>query len=66
LSCMRLGWSSIFLPVILLLSPLQKSHFNLHFSSFRGSLVLHSDACMDYWVHSRNGWEKHINTGFNL
>ncbi|KAG2337011.1 hypothetical protein BDR05DRAFT_895889, partial [Suillus weaverae] len=41
------------------------THFNLHFSGFRGSLVLHSDARTDSWVNHRNGWEKHMNTSFN-
>jgi hypothetical protein len=36
------------------------THFNLHFSGLRGSLVLHSDRQSDYWVENYNGWRKHI------
>ncbi|KAG2737612.1 hypothetical protein P692DRAFT_20761328 [Suillus brevipes Sb2] len=41
------------------------THFNLHFSGFRGSLVLHSDALTDSWVKDRNGWINHMNTTFD-
>jgi hypothetical protein len=38
------------------------THFNLHFSGLRGSLVLHSDIQGDKWVKNLNGWSKHIVT----
>jgi hypothetical protein len=36
------------------------THFNLHFSGLRGSIVLHSDTQGDRWVKDFNGWGKHI------
>ena len=36
------------------------THFNLHFTGFRGSLVLHSDRQGANWVKDCNGWEKHV------
>jgi hypothetical protein len=36
------------------------THFNLHFSGLRGSLVLHSDRQGDNWVKDFNGWSSHI------
>lgn len=35
------------------------THFNLHYSGLRGSLVLHSDRWGDKWVENHNGWEVH-------
>lgn len=36
------------------------THFNLHFSGVRGSMVLHSDRQGAKWTSNRNGWNKHI------
>jgi hypothetical protein len=36
------------------------THFNLHFSGIRGSIVLHSDKEGDSWVENRNDWEQHM------
>jgi hypothetical protein len=36
------------------------THFNLHFSGLRGSLVLHSDRQGDSWVDNFNGWKSFI------
>jgi hypothetical protein len=36
------------------------THFNLHFSGLRGSLVLHSDREGDNWVENRNGWSSYM------
>jgi hypothetical protein len=36
------------------------THFNLHFTGLRGSLVLHSDKQGDSWVQDFNGWSAHI------
>ena len=33
------------------------THFNLHFTGKRASLVLHSDADGRYWEESRNQWQ---------
>jgi hypothetical protein len=33
------------------------THFNLHFSGRRASVVLHSDKSMEDWKKERNGWE---------
>lgn len=32
------------------------SHFNLHFTGKRASLVFHSDKCFKAWVKNANGW----------
>lgn len=35
------------------------THFNLHFSGFRSSIVFHTDKAADAWIDSdnpRNGW----------
>jgi hypothetical protein len=39
------------------------THFNLHFTGKRGSLVLHSDRQGGRWVKDCNGWERHIMRG---
>jgi hypothetical protein len=36
------------------------THFNLHFTGERGSVVLHSDGRGDRWLNNRNGWGNHI------
>ena len=36
------------------------THFNLHFTGTRGSLVLHSDRQGAHWVEDCNGWERHV------
>jgi hypothetical protein len=36
------------------------THFNLHFSGLRGSLVLHSDSQGANWLNNLNGWRSHI------
>jgi hypothetical protein len=36
------------------------THFNLHFSGLRGSIVLHSDVTGDQWVEDFNGWNEQI------
>ena len=38
------------------------THFNLHFTGLRGSLVLHSDDKGQSWVDNFNGWGRHILT----
>jgi hypothetical protein len=35
------------------------THFNLHFSGFRGSLVMHTDKELKSWFN-KNGWDKHM------
>jgi len=35
-------------------------HYNLHFTGFRGSIVLHCDKQGRCWVEDRNGWCDHI------
>ncbi|KAG2351587.1 hypothetical protein BDR07DRAFT_1318432 [Suillus spraguei] len=44
---------------------LKITHFNLHFSSFQGSLVLHSDGLTNSWVDNRNRWKNHMTTTFD-
>lgn len=34
------------------------THFNLHYTGQRASLVLHSDRDGAQWVKNRNGWER--------
>jgi hypothetical protein len=36
------------------------THFNLHYTGVRGSMVLHSDRQGDNWVENCNGWERHV------
>ncbi|KAJ7649690.1 hypothetical protein FB45DRAFT_1075268 [Roridomyces roridus] len=36
------------------------THFNLHFTGMRGTLVLHSDRHGDQWVDDFNGWASHF------
>lgn len=36
------------------------SHFNLHFTGERASLVFHSDGTGDNWVAKRNGWKGNL------
>jgi hypothetical protein len=36
------------------------THFNLHFSGLRGSIVLHSDGTGKNWVDNLNGWGNHV------
>jgi len=38
------------------------THFNLHFSGLRGSMVFHSDRQGDSWVQDYNGWSSYITT----
>jgi hypothetical protein len=38
------------------------THFNMHFSGKRGTLVLHSDRQGDEWVSDRRGWSEYINS----
>ncbi|KAJ7823638.1 hypothetical protein B0H14DRAFT_3730063 [Mycena olivaceomarginata] len=38
------------------------THFNMHFSGKRGTLVLHSDRQGDGWVSDRRGWSEYINS----
>lgn len=37
------------------------THFNMHFSGKRGTLVLHSDRQGDEWVKDCRGWAAYIN-----
>ncbi|KAI0057701.1 hypothetical protein BV25DRAFT_1811966, partial [Artomyces pyxidatus] len=39
------------------------THFNLHFTGMRGSLVLSTDRSSRQWVQNRNGWGAHLHTG---
>ena len=36
------------------------THFNMHYSGTRGSLVFHSDNTGENWLHNFNGWSSHI------
>lgn len=45
---------------ILIFRSCEVTHFNLHFSGLRGSMVLHSDRQGDNWVENYNGWRSHI------
>jgi hypothetical protein len=45
---------------ILIFRSSEITHFNLHFTGKRGSLVLHSDQQSKRWVDTRNGWENHV------
>ena len=36
------------------------THFNLHFTGFRGSVVLHTDKELKSWLENRNGWHNHM------
>ncbi|KAJ6511160.1 hypothetical protein C8R45DRAFT_1162689 [Mycena sanguinolenta] len=38
------------------------THFNLHFTGVRGTLVLHSDRQGDVWAKTYNGWSRHFVT----
>lgn len=38
------------------------THFNLHFTGQRGTMVLHSDRQGDAWISDRNGWSVHMVT----
>ena len=38
------------------------THFNMHFTGVRGSLVMHSDKDGKRWVKDRNGWQFHMAT----
>lgn len=33
------------------------THFNLHYTGYRASIVLHSDKGIDCWVENRNNWQ---------
>ena len=35
------------------------THFNLHFTGFRGSIVMHTDKELKSW-ENRNGWSNHV------
>ena len=39
------------------------THFNLHFSGIRGSVVFHSDRQGDAWTEGFNGWKSYIMRG---
>jgi hypothetical protein len=45
---------------ILVFPSCEITHFNLHFTGKRGSLVLHSDRQGARWVKDYNGWQRHI------
>lgn len=36
------------------------THFNLHYSGVRMSVVLHSDSAGDSWTENLNGWKDHV------
>jgi hypothetical protein len=36
------------------------THFNLHFTGIRGSVVMHSDKEVKSWNANRNGWDNHM------
>ena len=36
------------------------THFNLHFTDVRGSVVMHSDKEVKSWNTNRNGWDNHM------
>jgi len=36
------------------------THFNLHFTGVRGSVVMHSDKEVKSWNTNRNGWDNHM------
>jgi hypothetical protein len=36
------------------------THFNLHFTGVRGSIVMHSDKEVKSWNVNRNGWDRHM------
>ena len=37
------------------------THFNIHYSGCRASIVLHTDGEIDKWTHGqRNGWEDNV------
>jgi hypothetical protein len=36
------------------------THFNLHFTGLRGSLVFHSDIQGENWLKDQNGWGEHL------
>jgi len=36
------------------------THFNLHYTGLRASIVLHSDKGFDRWVASKNNWQNNI------
>jgi predicted 2-oxoglutarate/Fe(II)-dependent dioxygenase YbiX len=36
------------------------SHFNMHYSGERASLVFHTDSAAKSWIKDRNGWAKNI------
>ncbi|KAK6964712.1 hypothetical protein R3P38DRAFT_2592027, partial [Favolaschia claudopus] len=38
------------------------THFNLHFTGYRGTPVLHSDRQGDSWVKDFHGWSEHFVT----
>jgi hypothetical protein len=48
---------------ILIFPSFNITHFNLHFTGLRGSLVLHSDVKGDRWVEDFNGWGASIMDG---
>jgi hypothetical protein len=48
------------LGLVIKLKPGDITHFNLHFSGLRGSIVLHSDVTGDKWVEDFNGWIEQI------
>ena len=45
---------------ILIFPSYKITHFNLHFSGFRYSVVMHSDKYGESWARDRNGWTNHI------
>jgi hypothetical protein len=45
---------------ILIFPSYRLTHFNLHFTGIRGSIVLHSDKEVKSWNTNRNGWGNHM------
>ena len=45
---------------ILIFPSYRLTHFNLHFTGVRGSVVMHSDKVVTTWNANRNGWNRHI------
>ena len=45
---------------ILIFPSYRLTHFNLHFTGVRGSVVMHSDKAVTTWNANRNGWNRHI------
>jgi hypothetical protein len=45
---------------VLIFPSYRLTHFNLHFSGVRGSIVMHSDRDIKSWTVDRNGWDRHM------